>query len=355
MSSLESSPLRAAVIGAGVMGRQHLRVYQGLDEAELVAVADPDPEVLRRATRGLTARAYLDYRAMLDREDLDVVSVVVPTSEHRRVALDVIERGLGLLVEKPIAASCKEAGEIVEAAERAHVPLAVGHIERFNPAVRELRRQLAAGTLGRLYQIKALRVGPFPGRILDVGVTVDLATHDIDLMLKLVGAAVERAHAETTSNIESTHEDLLSAVLRFADGTVGALDVNWLTPKKVRELTVVGERGVFVVNYLTQELFLYEDGVPHNGWDHLDVLGANLGQTLRMRTDPVEPLQAELASFVQSVRAGVEPEVTGWDGLSALAVAEAIIQSAAAGSPVSPQAPGLLAVRDGGTATRRAP
>lgn len=330
-------PVRVGVIGLGGMGRHHARVYDDLPGAELVAVADCNPLTLEQVTRRRYMRGYLDYREMLANEDLAAVSVVVPTSLHHRVARDVIDQGIALLVEKPIAADCRQAAEMIEWAQAAHVPLAVGHVERFNPAVVELRRQLEAGALGQVFQIKTRRVGPFPDRVKDVGVAIDLATHDLDLMLTIAGVGIERLFAEATRNIHTHHEDMLSALLRFSDGTVGSLDVNWLTPDKVRDLTLVGARGMFVVDYLRQQLTFYENGVVHDGWDHLSVLtGVSEGRVIRLVTDRTEPLRAELASFVDCAHAGSSPAVPGEDGLRALRVAQSILESAATGSTACP-------------------
>jgi predicted dehydrogenase len=328
--------MRVGVIGLGEMGRQHVRVYDELDDVELVAAADCNSETLERTIRRRLTRGYLDYRDMLDHEDLHAVSVVVPTSSHHSVALDVIDRGISLLVEKPIASDSRKALDMIVKAESAQVVLAVGHIERVNPAVVELRRQLQDGALGRVFQIKARRAGPFPERMRDVGVTIDLATHDLDLMLQLAGSGIQRIYGETMRNIHTLHEDMLFALIRFSDGTLGSLDVNWLTPNKVRDLTVIGARGMFVVDYLHQELVFSENGTVPTDWDRLAVLtGVSEGRTIRFVTNHVEPLRAELRSFVDAVRNKTPPAVTGRDALHALEVAEAILVSAGAGRAVS--------------------
>lgn len=324
--------LRVGIVGLGLMGRNHLRVYGDLDEVEVVAIADPEADALARAQRHHQVRAYLDYRQMLDSECLDAVSIAVPTREHLQVALDTIDRRIGLLIEKPIALCSSEAREIITRAAQANVVLAIGHVERFNPAVVALHRELTAGALGPLFEIKARRTGPFPERVKDVGVIIDLATHDLDLMFKLTGARVERVSCETTRNIHTVHEDTLLALLRFSDQTIGSLDVNWLSPCKTRDLTIIGARGMFVVDYLTQQLRFYENGTLRDGWDHLAVLaGVSEGRMIRLVTGRDEPLRAELRSFAHSVRTATTPEVTGEDGLRALSVAEALLESARTG------------------------
>ena len=258
--------LRVGVIGVGTMGAHHVRVFGELDGAELVAIADTSEERLAELERQGSVRAYGDYREMLAEERLEAVSIAVPTRQHLDVALACIEQGVPLLVEKPLAASVDECLQLRDAAIGAGVPLMAGHIERFNPGVVELKKRIEQGEAGRLIQIQARRVGPFFPRERDVGVVQDLATHDIDVLRHLVACEIDRVRAETRSGIRSPYEDALSAVLRFEDGTIGTLDVNWLSPIKDRELRVLGERGLFKLDYLTQQLTFYltsaEAGTP---------------------------------------------------------------------------------------------
>ena len=264
MSEGTTRPLRAAVIGLGSMGRNHVRVWdEAVDGVELVAIADPDPEALRRASDGRRVRAYADAGAMLAEESLDLVSVAVPTSMHLPATLAALGSGAHVLVEKPIAASREEAEAMMAAATDAGRILSVGHIERFNPAIRELRRRLAAGELGRIFEIRATRLGPFPARIRDVGVVLDLAPHDLDVMRYLIGSDPVRVYGETERRIHTDHEDLFAGLLRFANGAVGVLDINWLTPTKQRTLTVTGERGMFTADYLAQDLISHNWSVKH--------------------------------------------------------------------------------------------
>lgn len=327
--------LRAAVIGAGSMGRNHARVYAEMDDAELVAVADPDQESLAKVAQRHRVRTYTDYRAMLEREQIDLVSVVVPTEHHYVVARETLLAGVPTLVEKPVAASVEEGAQLVALAQMCGVPLTVGHIERFNPAIIALKGQLDMGALGRVYQIHVRRIGPFPARIRDVGVIVDLATHDLDIMHFLTDSNVTRLHAEVVRRLHTTHEDLLSAVLRYENDIIGVLDINWLSPNKVRELSVIGERGMFVANYLTQDLTLYENDAAPQGanWHELAVMGVSEGRMIRFKVNKKEPLRQELESFMAAVRTGSAPAVRAEDALLALAVAQRLIDSGATGAP----------------------
>lgn len=319
--------LKAAVIGVGMMGRNHARVYAQMEGTSLVAAADPDASVLEPLARTYRARVYTDYVQLLDEEKPDLVSIAVPTRLHREVAVAAMSRGLHVFLEKPIAASVEEGHKIVECAHREGVKLGVGHIERFNPAVTELKKQLNAGQLGRIFQIHARRVGPFPSRVGDVGVVIDLATHELNLLEYLTGSRVKSVYAETEREIHAKHEDLLTGILKFEDGTIGILDINWLTPTKIRELSLIGEKGMFLVNYLTQDLFFYENDFRNGNWEGLAIMGVSEGQRIRHNIKRKEPLLAELESFVEAIEDDAEPQIGGEEALRAVLLAERLIES----------------------------
>jgi predicted dehydrogenase len=323
-----------AVIGLGAMGANHARLYSDMPGVELVAVADPDP------MRPATVTRYEDYIRMLDETRPEAVSVCVPTRTHFEVAAACIERGLATLVEKPLAATIDEGERLRDLAAGAGVSLAVGHVERFNPAVIELKRRLDAGELGRVYQVHARRVGPFPQRIRDVGVVLDLAPHDIDVMRFLLSSEIARVQAETEQRIATDREDMLSGVLRFENGVVGVLDVNWLTPTKIRELSVLGERGMFVVDYLARELTFFENAAAATSssdpaWASRHEKGVTEGARVEIPIEKREPLRSELEAFIAAVRGAVPVAVTADDGLAAMRAAEALIASASRGEPVA--------------------
>lgn len=319
---------RVAVIGAGAMGRNHLRVLNDLESADLVGVADPDERTGRRAARSFRTTSYVDYRAMLDREEPEAVVIAVPTVMHCEVALEASNRGIHILVEKPLAWTEEEGERMLDAARRAGTVLTVGHIERYNPAIGELHRRLGEAQLGRVFQMHVRRLGPFPPRVRDVGVVIDLATHDVDIMRYLSGSDVKRVYAETARRIHTDHEDLLSGLLRFADNSIGVLDINWLTPTKIRELTVTGEKGMFHANYLTQDLFFYENNYVKTDWDSISMIsGVSEGDMVRIRLDKKEPLRIELERFIGAVQGEDVDIVSGEDGLAALRIARKIVQA----------------------------
>ena len=320
---------RVAVIGTGSMGRNHARVYWEMPNVKLVGVADINRSTVESIAARYNTNGYTDFRQMLDEQRPDAVTIVVPTSCHLEVALEVIRRGIHLLVEKPIAFNVAEGRQMIAAAEEAGVNLSVGHIERFNPAVIALKEHLANQELGCVFQVDVHREGPLPMRINDVGVVIDLAVHDLDIIRYVTQAEIVRIYAETQCGLHSQHEDLMSGLVRLSDGTVGTLLINWITPTKIREFFVTGQGGMFKVDYLTQDLIFYENAV-HNGseWETMHLLrGVHEGKMIRYHVDKKEPLQAEQEAFLAAVRGEKPVAVTGQDGLWALELAQAIVTS----------------------------
>ncbi len=320
---------RIALVGLGAMGRNHLRVLSDLEGVHLAAVCDQDANAVENASHRHSIPGYVSVDEMLDRERLQAIVIAVPTRFHEKVGLAALDRGLHVFVEKPIASNLDEGRALVSAAKRAGRALAVGHIERFNPAVRELQRRMSAGEAGRIYQLQARRVGPFPARVRDVGVVIDLATHDLDIMHHIAASDVHRLYAETEQRIHTDHEDILNALLKFDSGVLGVLQVNWLTPTKIRELSVLGERGMFVCNYLTQELTYFRNADMPAGSDaEAHPRAVTQGEAVTFPIAQAEPLRLELDSFVQAVRGERPVEVDGEAGLRALHLAQAVVASA---------------------------
>jgi UDP-N-acetylglucosamine 3-dehydrogenase len=320
--------LKGAVIGVGAIGQNHARVMRGADRVNFVGIADADPVVARRVAQLHNVPAFASLEELLEKGTPDLVTVAVPTGLHYEVGLKLIDRGIHVLMEKPIASTVEQGEELVAKAQEKGVILAVGHIERFNPAVMELRRRLREGMAGRIYKLLSQRLSPYPPRIRDAGVVIDLASHDIDLMRYLVAEPIVRLYGETLQGINSDREDMFDGLLKFQGGAVGVLDVNWMTPKKVRRLTVTGARGLFECDLLSQELFFFENESAPSQWDALSVLrGVSEGNVLGIRIQRHEPLVAEVNDFVSAVRDRREPTVTGKDGLETLRVALSFVQS----------------------------
>jgi len=304
--------LRVGVVGVGNMGFHHARIYSELakeGKVKLVGVADANFERAKEVAEKFGTRVFSDYRELVN--EVDAVSIAVPTSLHKQVALEFIENGAHVLVEKPIAESIESAEEMIKAAKRNNVLLMVGHVERFNPGVLKLKEVLDEGLIGKVVTTTAKRVGPLPPQIKDVGVIVDLAVHDIDVMRFLLGENVKSVYARAGSAKNPFElEDYAVIMLNFGDAT-GVIETNWLTPHKVRKLTVVGTEGIAELDYITQKLLIY---------NHEWVREAKIN--IR------EPLRNELEHFVECVEKGKKPLVSGEDGLHALKVAIKALESA---------------------------
>lgn len=320
--------INVAVIGAGSMGKNHARVYSEIEDANLVAVCDSDKETAKNIADKYKANYYVDYREMLEKEKIDAISVCVPTKLHKQVALDIIKNKINVLVEKPIATTIEEAKEMIDAAEKNKVKLMVGHIERFNPVVIELKKRIENNELGKILQVHCTRLSLFPQRVIDVGVIIDLAIHEIDILEYLIGSKIKRLHAETAQRFHSSHEDLLIGTIRFENDILGVINANWLTPKKVREIKVTGEKGMFVANYLTQELYFYqkEFAAKYVDYSRSFIMGKE-GKKIKIDIVNSEPLKNELVAFVDCIKNNKKPIVTGKEGLDALFIAQKFLES----------------------------
>ncbi len=321
--------MRVAVIGVGSMGINHLRVYSELDGVHLSGVSDVNPERLKAIADRYSIPTYTDYRELIEKEKPEAVSITVPTSTHEEVASFALRSGANILVEKPIAASVEEGKRIIALAGETKHLLMIGHVIRFNPAIQSLKKKLDNGDLGKVFQVFCRRVGPFPARIRDVGVVIDLAPHDVDIMRYLTGLNPIRVYAETEQQIHTNHEDLLFGLLRFSGGISGALELNWLTPKKIRETFVLGEKGLFYVDDLLQDLFFYENAQASGElWSPLNTLrGVSEGPMMRYELQKQEPLKAELKAFLHAIESGNPSPVSGEDGLEALRLSLALVES----------------------------
>jgi predicted dehydrogenase len=304
------------------MGKNHIRVYREMG-CEVTAIADTDRNIDLGVIDDRDMVHYYDYTDMLADGEVDAVSVCVPTELHYGVAMECMSHNVPVLVEKPLAASVGQGRGLVEFSKETGVLLAVGHVESYNPAVVALRDSIEK--LGYVYKVTARRCGPTATRIKDVGVALDLAIHDIDVILWLLQREVESVLAFDENWIGGKGEDGIVAILRFEGGVLGLLEVDRVTPRKVRELTVLGERGMFVVDYLTQDLWFYENGENRKGeaWAEISRLrGASEGRVIKYVVEKKEPLRLELEAFVTAVREGHKKDVViAKEGLRALEIA----------------------------------
>jgi UDP-N-acetylglucosamine 3-dehydrogenase len=324
------SNLRAGVIGLGAMGRHHVRILRELDGVDLVAVADPAGDKF-----GVAGQLQVgDSVEHLIKSGVDIAVVAVPTAYHEQVGLALAGAGIHAMVEKPVASSYAAAQRLSDAFSQAGLIGCVGHVERFNPAISELRRRVKAGELGRVYQVATSRQSTFPARIADVGVVMDLATHDINTTQWLVGDYAS-VSAQVTHQAGRDHEDLVVASGRTHNGVLVNHLVNWLSPMKVRLTTVTGERGTLVADTARVSLTFWENGSAPAQWENYQQFyGVSEGDTIRYALQVVEPLKAEDEAFRDAVLGRTSEAVSMEEGARTLQVAQAILDSAHAGESI---------------------
>ncbi|MBB6401739.1 UDP-N-acetylglucosamine 3-dehydrogenase [Methanococcus maripaludis] len=306
--------LNVAVVGIGVMGYNHARIYNDLQKdgkVNLVGLSDMNQVRLNDVSEEFHTKSFSNYMDLLD-ENLDAVSIVVPTFLHKEVALPFIKKGISVLIEKPIADTLENAKEIIEEAEKNNVILSVGHVERFNPAVLKLKEHIEKGSLGDIVTMTAKRVGPMTTRIADAGVILDLAVHDIDVMAFLANSKVKNIHAlaKNVKHPNNNAEDYALIISSFENNINGIIEVNRLTPHKTRTLNVVGTNGIAYLDYMNQDLTLYDEE-----WV----------KTAKINKE--EPLKKEIFHFIDCVQNKKKPIVTGLDGIHALETAILALKS----------------------------
>jgi len=308
--------LNVAVIGCGSWGKNHARVYKDLQKANLLAVADVNESVAKEIGERYDVDWYTDPDEVFKRPDIEAVSICTPTVTHADIALTAIEAGKHVLVEKPMTDTIDEAKSLIRAAEAHGVYLAVGFVERFNPAVNETIKKISEGAIGEVILAHARRVSRRPLRIGDVGVIKDLAIHDIDIVNQLFKTEAEEVFA-TAGNIAHQFEDYANIIIRFEGSRNAFVETNWLTPRKVRRLIVTGTKGLINVEYIPQEITIENNQGLYQPF-----------------IENKEPLQLELDGFVNSILSDIQPQPTGLDGLKALRICESALQSAKTGRVV---------------------
>jgi len=288
-----------------------------LRRADLLAIVDANASVAEEIGERYNVDWYTDPDTILQRSDVEAVSICTPTVTHANIALNAIKKSKHVLIEKPMTNTVNEAKSLIQAADAQNVFLAVGFVERFNPAVNETIRRVAEREIGDIILAHARRVSKRPPRIGDVGVIKDLAIHDIDIVNQLFKSQAEEVFA-AAGNIAHQFEDYANIIIKFGANRNAFIEANWLTPRKVRRLIVTGTKGLINVEYIPQEM-----RVETNEGSYQPFI------------DNIEPLQLELEGFVNSILNDEQPHPTGLDGLRALRICEAALRSAKTGQVVS--------------------
>jgi UDP-N-acetylglucosamine 3-dehydrogenase len=297
--------LKIGVVGVGVMGSNHARVLSEMAGIELVGIVDPERKQREFVSRNLGCAEFGDLESLLA-NGVDAVTIAAPTHLHHDLALACISKGVHVMVEKPIAPTVEEGRAIVAAAHHAGVTLMIGHVERFNPAVESIKRAIKNQDI---LSIAITRVGPFPPRMSNVGVVIDLAVHDIDLIRWFTDSEIVEIQPQLSSAV-AEREDIALLQFRTASGVLAHINTNWLTPFKARTIHVATRDKYLIGDLLTLQVTECFGFQPDGSYSmrHLSVGYA-------------EPLRAELLAFANAIRTGRKPPVTGEEGVASLEVA----------------------------------
>jgi UDP-N-acetylglucosamine 3-dehydrogenase len=308
--------LRVGVVGVGVMGSNHARVLSELPGVKLVGVADPDRKRRDGVVQALGCAGFGDTDALIH-HGVDAVTIAAPTHLHRDIATECTARGIHVLVEKPIASTVEEGRAIIAAARRAGVTLMVGHVERFNPAVEAIKRAIKDQDI---LSIAITRVGPFPPRMSNVGVVIDLAVHDIDLIRWFTDSEIVEIQPQLSSAV-AEREDIALLQFRTESGVLAHINTNWLTPFKARTIHIATRAKYLIGDLLTLQCTECFGFQPDGSYSmrHLSVGYA-------------EPLRSELVAFISAIRSGQTPAVTGDEGVASLEIAIRCLEARASRS-----------------------
>lgn len=321
--------LRVALIGLGAMGKNHARVLKSLPGVDLIAIFDPAVIVTRS-----------EFPLVSSIEELvalrpDYCVIATPTFTHEELAIKLAQNGINIFIEKPISSTVESALRIAEIVSENKVIGGVGHIERFNAALIEAKRRMKLGELGSVYQISTRRLGPFPSRITDVGVTIDLATHDIDLVKWLTDCNYLSVAAQSARRSSGSNEDLVSCIGKLKNGILINHNVNWLSPLKERKTIITGEKGTYVADTLRSDLVFYENGSILNTQREIaHFQGVTQGQTTIYAFERPEALVTEHQEFIKAVLKEESNYVSLQEAIETLRVAEAIQESSNSGKTI---------------------
>lgn len=312
--------IKVAVVGTGNIGKHHVRIYNELDDIELVAVCDADFKKANHIARKYKTKAFSDYKKMIKSlPDLDTVSIAIPTKFHKKIACFFLQNNIHVLLEKPIADTLDSAQKIIKAAKKTNVKFTVGHVERFNPAVIELKKIIDKGRLGKILSIVAKRVGVFPPNVKDTNVFLDLAVHDIDIINFLLNEKPVKIYKHSSKFHTKTNDDAGEIFLLYAD-TAAFIQVNWVTPVKIRNLTVTGTKGYAELNYISQELLIHQAKVEKRIDGFSEFLQFSNPRLIRVKIKKEEPLKAEIKNFIECIKNNKKPAFTAEDALDALRI-----------------------------------
>jgi UDP-N-acetylglucosamine 3-dehydrogenase len=317
--------LKVAVVGLGNMGRHHVRNYSEIDEAELVAICDINQPIVDQFSKDFNCNGYTNFTAMLESESIDALSITAPTVHHFSIAYEAISNNIHVLIEKPICDSIEKAEQLQTLANEKNVLIMIGHIERFNPAVKKLKELIETNALGEITSLLSRRVGVFPAQIKDANVVIDLAVHDIDIFSYLLNKEPTQIHGNAGSALINDREDYADIMLTFGKQN-GLIQVNWITPVRIRTLAITGTKGYAELNYMTQELTLFKS----NYFQDKDKYGDDIIKFKDpskeiIQVEKKEPLAEEIRHFLKCINNQKQPLINAKTGIQALSTALAVM------------------------------
>lgn len=316
--------LKVGLVGLGVMGKNHARILSNLEGVSLLGVVEPS----NTADLHKSEYNFLRLKDLLD-EKPDYCVVAAPTGLHKEIASQILEAGVNCLIEKPVALDYESAISIKKIADKNSLIVGIGHIERYNPAIKQLRSRLLNGELGDIYQVSTRRQGPFPSRVADVGVVRDLGTHDIDLTMWITGSSYKSISAQTVKRSMREFEDMASVTGKLKNDVLINMLMNWLAPFKERNLLVVGEKGAFNVETLTSNLTFYKNGnfqITQTSLAHFT--GVSQGDVISYEFEKPEALLLEHENFRDHILGKRAEIITLDEGIKTVEISDAILKSA---------------------------
>jgi len=323
--------LKIGIIGIGSMGKNHVRVCSEKDNIKIIGISDINKSIAKTVAKKFGIKPFFDYKEML--KEIDAAIIATPTITHYKITMDLLNYGKHVLVEKPICDNTKQAFDLVKKGEKNNLVLAVGHIERYNPATKFVKDSVTEGKFGEIITLTSKRVSNFPGRIKDVGVMMDLGIHDIDIMHFLAGK-IESVYAKAgrfNKNIE--YEDYANIVLNFENNVCGIIEVNWLTPIKIRKMFLTCSENFVEIDYIDQSVTISSSFFKKI--DEMNLYHVPIQYNVNhVALEKKEPLKNEIDDFIYAIEKNKKPLSSGEDGLTALKIAEAAEKSYKTGMEV---------------------
>jgi len=313
--------LQACVIGVGNMGRHHARIYFENNQVQLRGISDSNTEVGRKYADKYDIDFFTNYNKMLDTIKPDLVSLVTPTSTHYEIGKEILNRGINLLIEKPIADSIKHGEKLIQISEENDLVLLVGHIERYNPGIKAIKKVIDKNFFGRISSMQFQRVGVVPPQIKDTNVVIDLAIHDIDLSNYLIGDTPDNYKANLNNTHLKNRYDSCDILISYPNSS-SYIQANWITPVKIRTLTITGEKGYARLNLVTQKLELFESIIETDFDDYGEyIILFKKPAITSFNVEKEEPLGLEINNFINTIKKKEKLKINPREALVSLDIA----------------------------------